>query len=141
MNKYFILIAAVIVVLLIVGAVFSSLNSNKTTDNSSSIKWNTDINQAMQQAKATNKSIFIDFYADWCPYCKEMDEGTYTDPLVKAKLVENYVLLKVNVDENSALSSKYQAYSLPTMVIIDSNGNKLKSIIGYQSPEDLISQI
>ena len=142
MDKNYIIIAVVIVILLVVGVAFSSLNNNKTsTSNGTSLKWNTDINQAMQEAKSTNKTIFADFYADWCGYCKEMDQGTYTDPQVQAKLNQNYVLLKVNVDENPSLSSKYQTYSLPTMVIIDSSGNEVKRIVGYQSPEQLLGQI
>jgi thiol:disulfide interchange protein DsbD len=51
------------------------------------------------------------------------------------------VLLKINVDENPELSQKYQAYSLPTVVILDDNGNEINRIIGYQSPEQLLSQI
>lgn len=127
--------------LLVAGAAVSTLTSNKTTNNNSTLNWTTNINQAMQEAKATNKTIFADFYGDSCSYCKEMDEGTYTDPQVMAKLSQNYVLLKVNVNENPSLSSKYQAYSLPTMVIMDSNGNEIKRIIGYQSPEQLLNQI
>ena len=142
MDKYFIWISVILVALLMVGVVVSGLNVKKTETNTSSpLQWGTDLNQAMQEAKATNKSIFVDFYADWCAYCKEMDEVTYENPQVKEKLTKNYVLLKVDVDKNPDISSKYKAYSLPTMIIMDSNGNEIKRIIGYQTPEQLISQI
>jgi len=88
-----------------------------------------------------DQPAIIDFYADWCSYCGEMDEETFTDPQVKEKLTQNYVLLKVDVDKNPDLSSKYRAYSLPTIVIVDSSGNEIKRIIGYQTPEQLLSQI
>lgn len=141
MDKYFIWISVIIIALLMVGAVVSGLSGKKTDTNTSSLQWGTDLNQAMQEAKTTNKSIFVDFYADWCTYCREMDDVTYTDPQVKEKLTHNYVLVKVDVDKNSDISSKYQAYSLPTMIILDSNGNQLKRIIGYQTPEQLLSKI
>lgn len=142
MNKYFIWISAIIIALLMVGVVVSGLSSKKTeTNTSSSLQWGTDLNQAMQEAKATNKGIYVDFYADWCAYCREMDEVTYADPQVKEKLTQNYVLVKVDVDKDSDISSKYQAYSLPTMIILDSNGNQIKRIIGYQTPDQLLSQI
>jgi thiol:disulfide interchange protein DsbD len=70
-----------------------------------------------------------------------MDEVTYTDPQVVEKLTQNYVLVKINVDDNPDLSSQYQAYSLPTMVILDSDGNEINRIIGYQTPEQLLDQI
>jgi thiol:disulfide interchange protein DsbD len=142
MNKFKIGLAITLLILLVGGLVLSNLNGNVTqTDTKKSLRWGTDLDKAMQEAKDSNKSIFVDFYADWCDYCGEMDDGTFTDPQIVEKLTQNYVLLKVDVDENPSLSSKYQAYSLPTMIIIDSNGNEIKRIIGYQSPERLLTQI
>ncbi len=141
MNKYFILIAVIFISLFVVGVALSPSTNNGSTDPTSSLKWGTDPNQATQIAKDTNKKIFVDFHADWCGYCVEMDEVTYQNPQVIEKLTQNYVLLKINVDENPELSQKYQAYSLPTVVILDDNGNEINRIIGYQSPEQLLSQI
>ena len=142
MDKYYILISVVIILLLVVGVAISSLTGSKTESNSSnSLQWGTDLNQALADAKATNKSVFVDFYADWCSYCKEMDSGAYTSTQVMEKLNQSYVLVKVDVDENPDLSTKYQAYSLPTMVILDSSGNEIKRITGYQTPDQLLSKI
>jgi thiol:disulfide interchange protein DsbD len=55
--------------------------------------------------------------------------------------MKNYVLLKLDVDANPQLSQKYQAYSLPTIIILDYNGREIKRIIGYQSPEQLLTQL
>ncbi|BDZ66613.1 thioredoxin family protein [Methanobacterium ferruginis] len=142
MNKFIIGIAVILVALIVVVVALSTSTDHETKDiTTSSLQWGTDLDQAMQEAKNTNKSVFVDFYADWCSYCEEMDEGTYTDPQVQEKLTQNYVLVKVDVDNNPDLSSQYQAYSLPTMVILDANGNEINRIIGYQSPEQLINQI
>ncbi|AUB55753.1 hypothetical protein BK008_02275 [Methanobacterium sp. MZ-A1] len=141
MREYFIGIVVIIISLLVLVLSIHTLTSNETESNTSSIQWGNDLNQAMEEAKKSNKTIFIDFYADWCSYCGEMDEETFTDPQVKEKLTQNYVLLKVDVDKNPDLSSKYRAYSLPTIVIVDSSGNEIKRIIGYQTPEQLLSQI
>jgi thiol:disulfide interchange protein DsbD len=141
MRKYLVGIAVIFIVLLVIVLAISSLTTKETKTNTNSIQWGNDLNQAMEEAKKSNKTIFIDFYADWCSYCGEMDEEAFTDPQVIGKLTQNYVLLKVDVDENPDLSSKYKAYSLPTMVIVDSSGNEIKRIIGYQTPEQLLSQI
>lgn len=122
--------------------VVSSLNSNKTnTEPTSSLPWDTDINQAMQKAKNTNKNIFVNFHADWCTYCHKMDDEVFSSTEIKEKLTKNYVLLKINVDQNPELSTQFQTYSLPTIIILDSNGNEIKRIIGYQSAEQLSNQI
>jgi len=141
MRKYFIGIVVIIISLLVLVLSIHTLTSKETETNTNSVQWGNDLNQAMEEAKKSNKTIFIDFYADWCSYCGEMDEETFTDPQVVGKLTQNYVLLKVDMDENPDLSSKYKAYSLPTMVIVDSSGNEIKRIIGYQTPEQILSQI
>ncbi|MDO5836500.1 MAG: thioredoxin family protein [Methanobacterium sp.] len=141
MREYFIGIVVIIISLLVIGLSIHTLTSKETESNTSSIQWGNDLNQTMEEAKKSNKTIFIDFYADWCSYCGKMDEEAFTDPQVVEKLTQNYVLLKVDVDKNPGLSSKYTAYSLPTMVIVDSSGNEIKRIIGYQTPEQLLSQI
>ncbi|HII84430.1 MAG TPA: DUF255 domain-containing protein [Methanobacterium subterraneum] len=141
MREYFIGIVVIIISLLVIVLSIHTLTSKETETNTNSIQWGNDLNQAMEEAKKSNKTIFIDFYADWCSYCGEMDEEALTDPKVKEKLTQNYVLLKVDVDKNPDLSSKYKAYSLPTIVIVDSSGNEIKRIIGYQTPEQLLSQI
>jgi thiol:disulfide interchange protein DsbD len=141
MNKYLVGMVIIVATLLVVGLVISNSTNKETENNSDTLKWNDNLDQAIQEAKATNKTVFVDLYADWCTYCGEMDKNTFTSPEVQEKLSQNYVLVKIDVDKNPGPSSKYQAYSLPTMLILDSEGNEIKRIVGYQSPEKLLSQI
>jgi thioredoxin 1 len=119
-------------------AMFSLVGNKTTTDNS--IQWSNDLNGALSKAQSTNHLVLADVYAPWCGYCKSMDKNTFTDPRVQQKL-SNYVLVKINGDQNSELMKKYQIYSYPTILILDSSGNIVKTIVGYQSPESLINQI
>ena len=80
--------------------------------------WNNDFNSALINAQKSNKLVFVDFYADWCGYCKELDEKTYPDQGVQQRLAQKYVAVKVNVDQNPDLATKYNIYGLPTLVII-----------------------
>ena len=147
MKKVILGLGILLLVLVIFVAVLSqSIREKSTTassaiSNSSEFKWNTDLNAALQEAKTTNKSVFIDFYADWCPYCRELDENTLNDPNVKQKLVQNYLLVKVNVDQNPTPTSIYKVYSLPTILILNAEGHEVNRIEGYQSPNELLSQI
>ena len=90
------------------------LNSKNETKN---IK---DFNTLLKEAKKEHKKVFIDFYADWCGWCHKMDETTFSDPKVEAKL-KNYIIIKINVDFNIKLLKKYKIYGYPTSIILNSN--------------------
>lgn len=98
------------------------------------VKWLTSPEAAQAQAKQENKHVLVDFYADWCGYCKKMDEETYTDPSVSSLINNNFVPLKVNSDTNRALSGKYKVTGLPTVIIMDANGTEVGRITGYEPP-------
>lgn len=57
------------------------------------------------------------------------------------KLNESYVVVIINVNDNPEIAGKYNVYSTPTILILDSEGNELKSIEGYYGPKDLINMI
>lgn len=60
-----------------------------------------ELEQKLQQAKANQQWVMLDFYADWCVSCKEMEAYTFTDALVKEHL-KNFVLIQADVTENNA---------------------------------------
>ena len=120
---------------------FSSFKGETTNTSVESLKWGTDLNSALQEARNTDKNVFIDFYADWCPYCKELDEKTFKDTRVQDKLSQNYVAVKINTDDNPELASQYKVYSLPTLVILNSDGQEVKRYNGYVSADDLFAML
>jgi thioredoxin 1 len=143
-KKMLILLVIVVLSVLILFAVTSfQKNTKKQQDQTSNseinIQWNTDLNAALELAQKSNKLVFADFYADWCGYCKQLDEDTFVNQNVKEKFSQSYVLAKINVDQNPELASKYQVYSLPTMIIMDSNGNVIKRQEGFVSAGELLN--
>jgi thiol:disulfide interchange protein DsbD len=136
--EFIIIIAVAFLALVLVGFLVISTDNNQTS--SEGLKWHTDLNSALNTAQSTNKMVLVDVYAPWCSWCKEMDKNTYQNPQVQQKL-SNYVLLKVNGDENPDFMKKYQIYGYPTVLILDSSGNLVNTISGYQSPEDFINMI
>lgn len=114
-----------------------TLNSDQNLQNN--IQWNYDLNSAIKTAQKSNMLLFVDFYSDSCQYCKELDEKTYPDQRVQQTMANKYVAVKINVDKNPDLASKYGIYGLPTLVIMDSNGNEIKRVEGYQTPSQLLS--
>ena len=143
-KKMLIILAIVVICVLTLFVVSNFLKNtqklqNQTSNSNINLQWNTDMNNALKIAQKSNKMVFADFYADWCGYCKQLDEDTFTNQNVKQKFVQRYVLVKINVDQNPELASKYQIYGLPTMVILDSNGNVIKRQEGFLSAGELLN--
>ena len=89
------------------------------------IKTEAELDQALLSAK---KPVMLDFYADWCVACKEMDRFTFHDPKVIEQL-GNLTLLQVNVTANSAddraLMKRFGLFGPPGMIIFDTSGKEI----------------
>jgi thioredoxin:protein disulfide reductase len=86
------------------------------------IPWLSDEKLAVQQSRATGKPLLIDFSAEWCAACKELDVHTWTDPVVAKEVSDRFVALKIDAtDETEAinqLTSKYNVPGLPTVLMM-----------------------
>ncbi len=88
-------------------------------------------------AQANGKTVMLDFYADWCISCKEMERYTFTDAKVQAKL-KNAVLLQIDVtansDEDKALLKRFELFGPPAILFFDAQGREQdgRRVIGYQ---------
>jgi thiol:disulfide interchange protein DsbD len=86
------------------------------------------------------KPIMLDFYADWCVACKELEQSTFSDSRVQ-QMLENTTLLQVDVTENSdadkALLKRFGLYGPPGIAFFNSHGQEMTSLktIGYQNAE------
>ncbi len=117
------------------------LTTNKTSNSSFELKWYANFDSAISEAQNADKQIFTVFSASWCPACQQLESETLVDEKVIQKLSQNYVAVKIDVDTNPELSSKYGVYSIPTVIIMNSNGDEIKRIEGYQSPDQLSSAL
>jgi thiol:disulfide interchange protein DsbD len=89
---------------------------------------------------APGKPVMLDFYADWCVSCKEMEKFTFSDPAVRAKL-DGMLLLQAdvtaNTDEHKALLKRFSLFGPPGIIFFDAQGREIKGlrVIGYQNAE------
>jgi len=99
------------------------------------IKWAKDWADAQRQATASNKLVMIDFYTDWCGWCKKLDKDTYSaDSVVKASA--SVVSVKINAEkEGVALAKKYGVSGFPTILFVDAKGVVAGRIVGYLPAE------
>jgi thiol:disulfide interchange protein DsbD len=100
-----------------------------------------ELDKRLQQAAGRN--VMLDFYADWCVSCKEMEHFTFSDPAVRAKL-QNVVLLQADVTKNSAedkrLLSRFGLFGPPGIIFFDQAGQEIKGrrVIGYMESNRFI---
>jgi len=89
------------------------------------IPWLHDERAALEQARATGKGLLVDFSAEWCAACKELDLHVFSQPEVKAEVAERFVPLKIDAteetDEVSRLEAKYGVPGLPTVLLMACN--------------------
>ncbi len=145
LNRMLLVLGIVVICIITIFAI-SNINKiskpqNQTQDQQIRLQWSTDLNSAFKLAEKSNKLVFVDFYANWCGYCKQLDEDTFTDLNVQARLTQGYVLVKVNTDKNPDLASQYKVYGLPTLVVMDAYGNEIKRQEGFVEPEELLNML
>ena len=90
-----------------------------------------------EEVMKSEKTVLIDFYADWCGPCKMM--SPIIDQIAEEK-ADSLKVGKVNVDENQDLAMKYNVMSIPT-VLIFKNGNISKSFIGVTSKQEIMDAL
>ncbi len=111
------------------------------------IPWQPYSEQALQQATAQGKPVMIDFYADWCLPCKELDKFTFTDAQVIER-AKNFVTLKADLttfdsDVTQLLREKYNIKGVPTIVFLAPDGNELESLrlAGFEAADQFLERM
>ena len=101
---------------------------------------NAKLDQLLIQAKEQKKLVLLDFYADWCISCKEMEVNTFANSEVNQDL-QKFVLIQADVTKNSpenqALLKRFGLFGPPGILIFDLNSEELKDqrVIGYMPPQ------
>ncbi len=106
--------------------------------------------EGLKIAAKNEKLIFVDFYTDWCGYCKKMDRETFANKEVSDYLKKNFVVVKVNAESKTAmelptgsisgsqLSKSFGVRGYPTYWFLKPNGEKINNISGYSPPNKFI---
>jgi thiol:disulfide interchange protein DsbD len=99
---------------------------------------------ALAQSKAAGQAVMLDFYADWCVACKELETFTFSDKSVKQRLA-NTRLLQADVTANSAhdkaLLKKFGLFGPPGIVLFDSQAQPNHTVVGYQNAQDFLASL
>ncbi len=106
-----------------------------------SIQWQVYSEEALKQAALQSKPVFLDFFADWCAPCKELDQYTFSAPEVVA-LSRSFMTLKVDLTSaddprTEALRKKYQIRGVPTLIFLRPDGAEIPNLraTGFEPKE------
>lgn len=135
---------------------------DKISNNDSTIVWHS-FEDGFALSNFSGRKIFVDIYTDWCGWCKKMDASTFKNKSVIKEMNNNYIAVKFNAEQKETLRFNDTEYifidngrrgyhqfaallldgqmSYPSFTILEDNGKRLKKIVGYQSPEQLITAL
>jgi thiol:disulfide interchange protein DsbD len=97
-------------------------------------------------AQSGGKTAVLDFYADWCTSCKEMEKLTFVAPQVRARLADTLLLqvdVTANDDDDKALLKRFNLFGPPGIILFDKTGKEIADarVIGYQDPGKFMTSL
>jgi len=100
--------------------------------------------ERLASAAEARKPVMIDFSADWCIPCREMDHSTFIDPSVVSE-AKRFVRMRANLtaqdEATEALTSKFEIQGVPTTMLIDSAGKVAQRKVGYIGPREMLAEL
>jgi thiol:disulfide interchange protein DsbD len=124
-------------ILVIVFSAYSLIPEKKAEPN-----WKTFSEMNYNSSLKGNEKMIIDFYADWCIPCKELDAVTFSDPRV-VETSKTFTAYKVDMtqtlsDETEKLRNKFKIIGMPTILIVDSKGNEVQRLTGFVNADEFL---
>ncbi|MBW2593680.1 MAG: thioredoxin family protein, partial [Deltaproteobacteria bacterium] len=96
----------------------------------SEVIWN-DYEKGLALGKSSNKKIMINFWAEWCGYCKKMEKETFREVKVADYLNANFISIRINSDKNKKLARAFKVTGLPVTWFLTENGDKIGNRPGW----------
>ena len=104
---------------------------------------------ALSAASVSGRTILVDVYAPWCPWCQKLQSEVYTDPEIRAYLSEHFEIARLNIDEEediiefkgftltpAELAAGLGAEATPTTVFLDADGEYITRLPGFVDADE-----
>jgi thiol:disulfide interchange protein len=102
------------------------------------IAWRTSPERAFSEAAEEDLPVLVFLYTDWCTYCRQMDQTTFSDPEVVNRMSTDYVWLRLNAETDPygvRMQQRFLISGFPTLLILDSSGREIDRLQGYIPPQ------
>lgn len=101
------------------------------------------LENALKQAKDSDKLVLADMSAIWCPTCRRLDKEVFSNELVKAELTKNYLFARVEYEtvEGEEFRKTYKVSGFPTLLILDSDAKKLTQLPLVFEPSTFVENL
>jgi thiol:disulfide interchange protein DsbD len=110
----------------------------------SAIRWQSFELGSIAAARNAARPVFVDFMAEWCIPCHEMERTTYADPAVRAE-AERFEMFKADITQEgegtSDLVDRYEVHGVPTMIFFDRTGTEVRRLVGYVGPDEMLGAL
>ncbi|MBF0409152.1 MAG: protein-disulfide reductase DsbD [Candidatus Riflebacteria bacterium] len=112
------------------GCIRSSPEKN-FSETATPIKWEHDYKSAVETARIRNIPVLIDFRADWCSICRDIEKNVFPDPMI-SQFSDKFVFLKIDLSENSPekkeISNKFEVIGLPTLIFLKPSEEEIHNL-------------
>jgi thioredoxin-related protein len=102
------------------------------------ISWRNDLARSQRESRETGKPLLIDFGTEQCFWCKKMDQTTFRDPAIAAKVGQSFIPLKLDANKHLEFTLSMGVKSYPTLIVLSSGGQKLAMREGYSQSAELM---
>ncbi|MBX3443172.1 MAG: thioredoxin family protein [Planctomyces sp.] len=106
-----------------------------------SVKWETDLQEAHKLSVESGKPMLLVFGADWCHYCKKLEQSTLTNTELAKYINANFIPVHIDADDEPKVTEILEVTGLPCSVVLSPNADLLGRINGYKQPSAFYGEL